>query len=90
MKNWNQHAMEHHPEFFLRVMALVPQKTKECIQNEQNDGRKTKKQKTEDQDPEWTTEDTKKERKRPRNKKPTNGAKKLFTDLWAESDNLSY
>ena len=34
MKNWNQHAMEHHPENFVRVMALVPQKTKECIQTE--------------------------------------------------------
>ena len=34
MKNWNQHAMEHHPENFVRIMALVPQKNKECIQTE--------------------------------------------------------
>ena len=55
-------------------------KNQRVYSNEQNDGRKTKKQKTEEQDPEWTTEDTKKKRKRPRNKKPTNGAKKRKTN----------
>ena len=82
MKNWNQHAMEHHPENFVRVMALVPQKTKECIQTETTNKtmERLKKQKTEEQDPEWTTEDTKKKRKRPRNKKPTNGATKRKTN----------
>ena len=48
MENRNQHAMEHHPENFVRVMALVPQKTKECIQTETTNKTMVERLKTKD------------------------------------------